>query len=48
MDLLVIAFSPNEGHLLLKSLSADLVLVEKVNYWSLVVITLCCEDTVLS
>ena len=30
VDLLVIAFSPNEGHFLLKSLRADLVLVEKV------------------
>ena len=29
-DLLVIAFSPNEGHFLLKLLCADLVLVEKV------------------
>ena len=30
VNLLVIAFSPNKGHFLLKSLRPDLVLVEKV------------------
>ena len=30
VDLLVIAFSPSEGHFMLRSLRADLVIVEKV------------------